>query len=60
MEFAKGGNLKQLIKRYRGQRIPESTIVRIFLQLCLAVKSLHDQHIMHRCGASLLAVERNR
>lgn len=48
MEYADGGDLRGLIKRRRGNLLPEGVLLDIFVQICLAVKHLHDRKIVHR------------
>eukprot|EP01063_Lacrimia_lanifica_P008880 TRINITY_DN1595_c0_g6_i1.p1 TRINITY_DN1595_c0_g6~~TRINITY_DN1595_c0_g6_i1.p1 ORF type:complete len:952 (+),score=413.99 TRINITY_DN1595_c0_g6_i1:166-3021(+) len=48
MEYVDGGDLGQRIKGRQGRLMPEDQILHIFVQLCLAVKYLHDKHILHR------------
>ena len=48
MEYADGGDLSAKLKARRNVLLPEAEIMHIFLQLCLAMKHLHDQHILHR------------
>eukprot|EP01065_Artemidia_motanka_P052920 TRINITY_DN967_c0_g3_i1.p1 TRINITY_DN967_c0_g3~~TRINITY_DN967_c0_g3_i1.p1 ORF type:complete len:925 (+),score=266.47 TRINITY_DN967_c0_g3_i1:69-2777(+) len=47
MEFADGGDLSQRLRKQRGW-LEEDQVQHMFVQLCLAVKHLHDQHILHR------------
>ena len=52
MEFADGGDLDQHIKDFtkknRGRAIPEKHVLHLFVQLCLAIKHVHDRKILHR------------
>ena len=50
MEYAGGGDLHHKIKETRknNQIIPEHTLLTIFFQICLAIKTLHSFRIMHR------------
>ncbi|CAE7284300.1 NEK1 [Symbiodinium pilosum] len=50
MDFCEGGELARQIRRARRnhQRIPEEQILRWFTQATLAVKFIHDKHILHR------------
>jgi NIMA (never in mitosis gene a)-related kinase len=48
MEFADGGDLDQHIKRRNGRSFPESDVLRLFVQICLALKHVHDRKILHR------------
>lgn len=48
MEYADGGDLTKLIQGRNGKLIPEETILDYFVQICLAIKYLHDRKILHR------------
>merc|ERR1719188_2521570 len=50
MDFAEGGDLYNWISKTRkaGQALPESQIVRWFTQSSLALKHLHERHVLHR------------
>ncbi|OQS07130.1 ubiquinone biosynthesis protein COQ9 [Thraustotheca clavata] len=49
MEFADGGDLHELIEKQASEnRISEVHIIRLFVQVCLALKHLHDNNILHR------------
>ncbi len=52
MEYADGGDLENYIKSYmrtaRGREMPEAQVLNIFVQLCLAIKHIHDRKILHR------------
>ena len=50
MEFCDGGDLDQVIKARRktGQVFDESYVMRIFVQLLLALKYVHAQKVLHR------------
>lgn len=48
MEFADGGDLSGRIKAQNGRMFPESTVLSWFVQICLAVKHIHDRKIIHR------------
>lgn len=47
MDYAPGGDLEKLIKS-RNEYWPEEVIVDWFVQMCLAVKYIHDRKIVHR------------
>ena len=51
-EYADGGDLQQrLLRREKaGRRYTESQILNYFVQTCLALKHVHDAHILHRVG----------
>lgn len=49
MEYASKGSLFDFIYDQNKKRyLPESTIIDIFTQICLAVKYIHDRKILHR------------
>lgn len=61
MEFADGGDLESYIKNYirtsRGREMPETQVLNLFVQLCLAIKHIHDRKILHRdlkCQVSVI------
>jgi len=50
MDFCEGGELAKYIRKARKsrQRIPEDQVLRWFTQATLALKYIHDKHILHR------------
>lgn len=48
MEFAEKGDLYTRIKERNGLYFPETQILEWFTQLCLALKYIHGQNILHR------------
>ena len=52
MEHADGGDLTAAIakRRKNTQRWPEDEVMRIFVQLCLALKHVHEGNILHTYG----------
>jgi NIMA (never in mitosis gene a)-related kinase len=50
MEFADGGDLCGAVVRRResGKKWGESEVMRIFVQICLALKHVHEANILHR------------
>lgn len=49
MSFCKGGDLASFIqKNYTYQRIPEKTILKLFVQSALALHFIHSQKVLHR------------
>jgi len=50
MEYCDGGDLETLMReqRRRGQYFKERVILDFFVQICLALKHLHDRKILHR------------
>lgn len=48
MDFCDGGDLFGRINKQKGRRFPEDQIVDWAVQLCLALKHVHDRKILHR------------
>ena len=48
MEYADSGDLSKRIDQARGVGMTEDEILSIFVQICLAVKHLHDRKVLHR------------
>ncbi|XP_077029846.1 serine/threonine-protein kinase Nek3 isoform X1 [Agelaius phoeniceus] len=48
MEYCDDGDLMQKIKHQGGNLFPEGTILHWFVQMCLAVKHIHDKRVLHR------------
>ncbi|NXC00511.1 NEK3 kinase, partial [Orthonyx spaldingii] len=48
MEYCDDGDLMQKIKHQGGRLFPEDTILHWFVQMCLAVKHIHDKRVLHR------------
>jgi serine/threonine protein kinase len=50
MEYADGGDLTGAVQRRKTANQPwqEDEVMRIFVQICLALKHVHDQNILHR------------
>ncbi|NWV77858.1 NEK3 kinase, partial [Dasyornis broadbenti] len=48
MEYCDDGDLMQKIKHQGGNFFPEDTILHWFVQMCLAVKHIHDKRVLHR------------
>ncbi|XP_064501836.1 serine/threonine-protein kinase Nek3 isoform X4 [Pseudopipra pipra] len=48
MEYCDDGDLMQKIKHRRGNLFPEDMILHWFVQMCLAVKHIHDKRVLHR------------
>ncbi|NXC94262.1 NEK3 kinase, partial [Certhia familiaris] len=48
MEYCDDGDLMQKIKHQGGKLFPEDTILHWFVQMCLAVKHIHDKRVLHR------------
>ncbi|KAK2963667.1 putative G2-specific protein kinase nimA [Blattamonas nauphoetae] len=48
MDYADSGDLEQFVKRQGGRYMSEDQILDFFVQICLALKHLHDKKILHR------------
>lgn len=48
MEYADGGDLSRRIKERQGKLFSEGTILDWFVQICLALKHVHDRKVLHR------------
>ena len=48
MDYADGGDFDTLIKQRSGKAWSEDIIIDYFVQMCLAIKYLHDRKIVHR------------
>jgi NIMA (never in mitosis gene a)-related kinase len=48
MQYCDGGDLTTLIKLQDGQFFPEEQILDWFIQLCLALRYIHQRRIIHR------------
>ena len=48
MDFADGGDLNNLIKEQNSKLLPEERVLDYFVQLCLAMKHVHDRKVLHR------------
>eukprot|EP00743_Colponemidia_sp_Colp-15_P005146 GILK01005539.1.p1 GENE.GILK01005539.1~~GILK01005539.1.p1 ORF type:complete len:649 (+),score=122.95 GILK01005539.1:53-1999(+) len=48
MDYADGGDLYQRIKERAGRFFPEPQILDWFVQICLAMKHVHDRKVLHR------------
>lgn len=48
MDYCDGGDLHVALQQRRGAALTESAILDYFVQLCLALKHLHDKKILHR------------
>lgn len=48
MDYAEGGDLGSLIKSRKNESFSEEQIIDWFIQLCLALKHIHDRKILHR------------
>lgn len=43
-----GGDLAKVIKEQKGQHLKEDQIIDWFVQICMALKHVHDRKIIHR------------
>ena len=48
MDFCEGGELHQLLKERKGAVLTEQQVLDYFVQLCLAMKHVHDRKVLHR------------
>jgi NIMA (never in mitosis gene a)-related kinase len=48
MDFAEGGDLANLLKEQGTRHLPEDQVLDYFVQLCLAMKHVHDRKVLHR------------
>ncbi|OMJ73927.1 hypothetical protein SteCoe_27269 [Stentor coeruleus] len=48
MSYADGGDLQSKIKSQRGRLFNENEILDMFMQICLAIKHVHDRKVLHR------------
>ena len=48
MDYADGGDLSTIIKSRNGVKFSEDQILTWFVQICLALKHVHDRKILHR------------
>ncbi|CAG9334940.1 unnamed protein product [Blepharisma stoltei] len=48
MDYADGGDLASKIQAQRGRLFPENQILNWFVQICLAMKHVHDRKVLHR------------
>lgn len=48
MDFCDGGDLHQMILAQKNIHFPEEKILDWFVQICLAMKHIHDRKILHR------------
>ncbi|XP_078104280.1 serine/threonine-protein kinase Nek4 isoform X2 [Sander vitreus] len=48
MGFCEGGDLYHLLKRQKGELLPERQVVEWFVQIAMALQYLHERNILHR------------
>ena len=48
MDFAEGGDLANMLKQQGTRLLPEEQVLDYFVQLCLAMKHVHDRKVLHR------------
>lgn len=50
MEFCQNGDLQGFLrgKRCANRPMPETQVVKLFIQICLGLLALHDKRILHR------------
>jgi NIMA (never in mitosis gene a)-related kinase len=62
VDYCEGGDLNSVIKAAKTYPLREQQIVDWFLQICLAIKYLHERNILHRDikAQNILLTERRR
>ena len=48
MDYCSAGDLSTLLQKRRGAPLTENTILDWFVQICLAIKHIHDRKVLHR------------
>jgi len=48
MDYADGGDLSSLLRKQDGIQLEEGKVLDLFVQICLAIKHVHDRKILHR------------
>lgn len=48
MDYCEAGDLYKKINSQRGIQLPEEQVLDYFVQICLAIKHVHDRKILHR------------
>eukprot|EP00976_Prorocentrum_cordatum_P059423 1175493-Prorocentrum_minimum.AAC.1 len=48
MDYCAGGDLHAFVQRQHGNLISEDRVMALFVQLCLAMKHVHDRKLLHR------------
>ena len=48
MDYADGGDLANLLKEQGTRHLPEDQVLDYFVQICLAMKHVHDRKVLHR------------
>ncbi|KAL3847169.1 hypothetical protein ACJMK2_018095 [Sinanodonta woodiana] len=48
MEYAAGGDLQKKIKEQNGMHLQKETVLDWFIQVCQALRYIHDKNILHR------------
>ena len=48
MDYAEGGDLSNLLKEQGTRHLREEQVLDYFVQLCLAMKHVHDRKVLHR------------
>lgn len=48
MEYADGGDLWGLLQGLGGRKLPEADVMNYFVQICMALKHMHDLKVLHR------------
>lgn len=48
MDYADGGDLHRLLQEQRGAFLAQERVLDLFVQICLALKHIHDRKVLHR------------
>lgn len=48
MEYCNAGDVEQLIKKQKGTYLEENVVASLFIQVCSALRYLHERRILHR------------
>ena len=48
MDYCDGGDLYRRINEQKGKLFPEEQVLSWFVQVCFALKHIHDRKILHR------------
>ena len=48
MEYCEGGDVGKLLKKQMGRSMSETAIWKMFIEMCLGLRYLHSNKILHR------------
>ncbi|GBG00214.1 hypothetical protein Rsub_12995 [Raphidocelis subcapitata] len=48
MDYCSEGDLAAILAKRRGHPLPEDSLLDLFVQMCLGLKHVHDQRVLHR------------